>query len=111
MSLCRCGTVLFVDGYTGANGESLPMSAKSLNSFLTIEGRSSVRAIAWRTRLLLIGFFRLTRRQISRCVAPRVEKICTFELLNTARPVANCTWLHRSIWPPSRPAIIAASSA
>ena len=50
MSCVRWATLVLVDGKTGANGLSLPTSAKPLNSALTIAGRSSVSAIACRTR-------------------------------------------------------------
>ena len=46
----RCAIEVLVDGNTGANGLSLPRSAKPLNSACTMAGRSSVSAIAWRTR-------------------------------------------------------------
>ena len=42
--------LVLVDGKTGANGLSLPTSAKPLNSAWTICGRLSVSAIACRTR-------------------------------------------------------------
>ena len=50
MFIARWATVWFVDGKTGANGLSLPMAALPLNSACTMAGRSSVSAIACRTR-------------------------------------------------------------
>ena len=50
MFCARWATVVLVDGKTGANGLSLPMAALPLNSACTMAGRSSVSAIAWRTR-------------------------------------------------------------
>ena len=50
MFCVRCGTVVLVEGKTGANGLSLPTSAKPLNSAWTIAGRLIVSAIACRTR-------------------------------------------------------------
>ena len=62
----RCGTLVLVDGNTGANGLSLPMSAKPLNSAVTICGRLRVSAIAWRTRGSVNGAWSL-RIDSSRC--------------------------------------------
>ena len=62
----RCGTLVSVDGKIGANGLSLPMSASPLNSALTICGRLSVSAIAWRTRGSVNGATSL-RIDSSRC--------------------------------------------
>ena len=50
MFCARWAMLVLVEGKMGANGLSLPMSAKPLNSALTICGRLSVSAIAWRTR-------------------------------------------------------------
>src|SRR5690348_3822668 len=55
MSWVRWATLVLVDGKTGANGLSLPRSAKPLNSALTIAGRSRVSAIACRTRASVNG--------------------------------------------------------
>jgi hypothetical protein len=58
----------------------------------------------------LSGFFRSTRIGTCRCVAPRALKIWTFGFLKSARPVTKLIWLIRSIWPPSRAAMMAESS-
>src|ERR1700689_2750589 len=68
MFSARWAMLVFVDGKTGANGLSLPMSAKPLNSAVTISGRLRVSAIAWRTRGSVNGAWSL-RIESSRWLA------------------------------------------
>ena len=108
MFLWRWGS-LTLEVKTGANGVSLPRSARPLKSRLRIAGRSSVSATAWRTRQSLNGAASVSIGT-SRCVAPCADTICTFGLLKRARPVETWISLMRSIWFPSSAETTAASS-
>ena len=84
-SCLRWGTLLSVEGNTGANGLSLPTSAFPAKRPSTSALRSTASAIACRTRLSSNGFLSL-RMCTSRCTDERSSITVMFASLSSALP-------------------------
>ncbi len=88
-----------VDGKTGANGLSLPTSALPWNRPVTMSGRLSVSAMAWRTRGSVNGAWSV-RIESSRCALDFRLITVMLEFESSDWPPDTENWPMTSIVPP-----------